>query len=58
MRDFVVACNAGCLHDTPVIDTNYQEDNAGGAALCAAILPNLDKTTMVEMESRVGLCVS
>ena len=55
MKDFVVACAAGCIDDTPLLDLNYLEDSARGVDMPVAIFPKTDKVLMLQMDYRVDL---
>jgi exosome complex component RRP41 len=55
IRDFVVACAAGYIEGTPILDLNYLEDSAGGPDLPLAILPQSGKITMLQMDSKLPL---
>jgi exosome complex component RRP41 len=56
MKDFVVACAAGCIDGTtPILDLNYLEDSAGGPDLPVALLPSSEAITMVQMDSKVPI---
>ncbi|CAM9919647.1 unnamed protein product [Ascophyllum nodosum] len=55
MSDLVVACSAGYLDGTPVMDLNYVEQALGGPYLPVAVLPAKDKILMAKMESRLPL---
>ena len=55
MKDFVVACAAGCIDNTPLLDLNYLEDSARGVDMPVAILPKSDKVIMMQMDYRADL---
>lgn len=53
IKDFVCACSAGYIEDTPLLDLNYLEETAGGPNLTLAILPKSNKIVLVQMDSRL-----
>lgn len=54
MRDFVVACAAGFLDGSPLLDLNFAEEGAGGANMPLAILPSTGAVAMMQLDSRVS----
>lgn len=57
MKDFVVACSAGYLEKTPLLDLNFMESSSTGPMLPVAILPRTNQVMMVTMDSRLSLPV-
>jgi exosome complex component RRP41 len=55
MKDFVVACAAGYVDGTPILDLNYMEDSSGNPDLPIAIFPKTNKVTMLQMDSKLPL---
>jgi len=55
MRDFVVACAAGCAYTVPLMDLNYYEDSSGGPDMPVALLPKSNKITLLQMDSKLHL---
>lgn len=55
MRDYVVACSAGCIDGHCMLDLNQQEAGTQGAELTVALLPRTGKVVMAQMGSRVHL---
>jgi exosome complex component RRP41 len=56
MRDFVVACSAGCFDGTPLMDLNYLEDSSVVSPdMPVAILPKSNKITMLQMDSKLHI---
>jgi exosome complex component RRP41 len=55
MSDFVVACAAGYIDETPLLDLNHYEDSGGSADLPVAIFPKSDKVIMAQMDCKVPL---
>ncbi|XP_040208015.1 exosome complex component RRP41 [Rana temporaria] len=53
MRDYVCACSAGFIEDTPLVDLSYIEEAAGGPQLALALLPKSDRIALLEMNSRL-----
>ncbi|XP_072269365.1 exosome complex component RRP41 [Pyxicephalus adspersus] len=53
MRDYVCACSAGFIEDTPLVDLSYIEEAAGGPQLALALLPKSDQIALLEMNSRL-----
>jgi exosome complex component RRP41 len=50
MRDLVVACAAGKVDDTVVLDLMDAEDKLGGADVPVALMPNLNAVTLLQMD--------
>ena len=50
MRDLVVACAAGKVDDTVVLDLMDTEDKAGVADVPVAFMPNLNAVTLLQMD--------
>jgi exosome complex component RRP41 len=50
MRDLVVACAAGKIDDTVVLDLMDTEDKAGVADVPVAFMPNLNAVTLLQMD--------
>jgi exosome complex component RRP41 len=50
MRDLVVACAAGKIDDTVVLDLYDAEDKLGNADVPVAIMPNLNAVTLLQMD--------
>ncbi len=50
MRDLVVACAAGKVDDTIVLDLMDTEDKVGSADVPVALMPNLDAVTLLQMD--------
>jgi len=50
MRDLVVACAAGKVDDTVVLDLYDAEDKLGAADVPVAIMPNLNAVTLLQMD--------
>ena len=50
MRDLVVACAAGKVEDTVVLDLYDAEDKLGAADVPVAYMPNLDAVTLLQMD--------
>ncbi|MCW3992969.1 MAG: exosome complex exonuclease Rrp41 [Candidatus Bathyarchaeota archaeon] len=50
MRDLVVACAAGKVDDTIVLDLMDTEDKKGGADVPVALMPNLNAITLLQMD--------
>lgn len=55
MRDLVVACAAGKIDNTIVLDLMDTEDKMGGADVPVAIMPNLDAVTLLQMDGILTL---
>jgi exosome complex component RRP41 len=55
MRDIVVACAAGKVEDTIVLDLMDTEDKIGSADVPVAIMPNLDAITLLQMDGILTL---
>lgn len=53
MTDYVCACSASFLNDTPVVDINYLEESSGGAELIVATLPKSGQIVFLEMNARL-----
>jgi exosome complex component RRP41 len=50
MRDLVVACAAGKIEDTVVLDLYDAEDKLGAADVPVAYMPNLNAVTLLQMD--------
>jgi exosome complex component RRP41 len=50
MRDLVVACAAGKVEDTIVLDLMDTEDKVGAADVPVALMPNLNAITLLQMD--------
>ncbi|MBS7616663.1 exosome complex exonuclease Rrp41 [Candidatus Bathyarchaeota archaeon] len=50
MRDLVVACSAGKVDDTIVLDLMDTEDKVGSADVPVAFMPNLGVVTLLQMD--------
>jgi exosome complex component RRP41 len=50
MRDIVVACAAGKIEDTVVLDLMDTEDKVGSADVPLALMPNLNAVTLLQMD--------
>jgi exosome complex component RRP41 len=55
MRDLVVACAAGKVDDTIVLDLMDTEDKMGTADVPAALMPNLNAITLLQMDGILTL---
>jgi exosome complex component RRP41 len=54
MRDLVVACAAGKLDDTIVLDLMDTEDKVGSADVPVALMPNLNAVTLLQMDGTLS----
>jgi exosome complex component RRP41 len=50
MRDLVVACSAGKIDDTVILDLMDTEDKMGEADVPVALMPNLNAVTLLQMD--------
>lgn len=55
MRDLVVACSAGKIDDTVVLDLMDTEDKMGTADVPVALMPNLNAITLLQMDGSLTL---
>lgn len=55
MRDIVASCASGYLNNTPLLDLNYLEDSGGGPDVTIALLPKIDKITLLQMDAKLPL---
>jgi len=55
MRDLVVACSAGKVDDTIVLDLMDTEDKMGAADVPTALMPNLNAITLLQMDGILTL---
>jgi exosome complex component RRP41 len=53
MRDLVVACAAGKVEDTVVLDLFDTEDKVGSADVPVAFMPNLNAVTLLQMDGQL-----
>jgi exosome complex component RRP41 len=54
MRDLVVACAAGKIEDTVVLDLFDTEDKVGTADVPVAFMPNLNAVTLLQMDGNLA----
>jgi exosome complex component RRP41 len=54
MRDLVVACAAGKIDDTVVLDLFDTEDKVGCADVPVAFMPNLNAVTLLQMDGNLS----
>jgi len=54
MRDLVVACAAGKVEDTIVLDLMDTEDKMGSADVPVALMPNLSAITLLQMDGTLS----
>jgi exosome complex component RRP41 len=54
MRDLVVACAAGKIEDTVVLDLFDTEDKVGTADVPVAFMPNLNAVTLLQMDGNLS----
>jgi exosome complex component RRP41 len=54
MRDLVVACAAGKVDDTIVLDLMDTEDKMGSADVPVALMPNLNAITLLQMDGTLS----
>jgi exosome complex component RRP41 len=55
MRDLVVACSAGKIDDTIILDLMDTEDKMGSADVPLALMPNLNAITLLQMDGILTL---
>jgi len=55
MRDLVVACSAGKVDDTIVLDLMDEEDKLGMADVPVAFMPNANAITLLQMDGTLSL---
>jgi exosome complex component RRP41 len=55
MRDLVVACSAGKVDDTIILDLMDTEDKMGMADVPLALMPNLNAITLLQMDGNLTL---
>lgn len=53
LKDYVCACSASFVDDTPVRDINYLEESSGGPEVIMATLPKSDQIVFLEMNGRL-----
>jgi len=53
MRELVVACAAGKVDDTIVLDLMDEEDKLGSADVPIALMPNLNAITLLQMDGKL-----
>jgi exosome complex component RRP41 len=54
MRDLVVACAAGKVEDTIVLDLMDEEDKLGSADVPVALMPSLNAITLLQMDGKLS----
>ncbi|KAK2171791.1 hypothetical protein NP493_1028g00048 [Ridgeia piscesae] len=53
MKDYVCACSASFIDETPLMDINYTEESSATPQLIVSILPKSEHLVFVEMNSRL-----
>ena len=53
MKDYVCACSASFVNDTPIVDISYLEESSGGSELIVATLPKSEQIVFLEMNARL-----
>lgn len=53
MRDYVCACTAGFVEDTPLADLCHVEESGGGTSLSLALLPRSGNIALLQMDARL-----
>lgn len=53
MRDYVCACSAGFVEDTPLADLCHAEESGGGTSLALALLPRSGQIALLQMDARL-----
>lgn len=53
MKDYVCACSASYLGDSPIVDINYLEESSGSPEITVAVLPKSEQIVFLEMNGRL-----
>ncbi|RHZ54056.1 hypothetical protein Glove_431g25 [Diversispora epigaea] len=53
MLEYVCACSAGIVEDTTILDLNNSEESLGIPELTVALLPQSQKVTLLQLETRL-----
>lgn len=53
MRDYVCACTAGFVEETPLADLCHVEESGGGTSLSLALLPRSGNIALLQMDARL-----
>ncbi|XP_033625737.1 exosome complex component RRP41-like [Asterias rubens] len=53
MRDYICACSAGFISDTPLVDISYLEESLGGPEMILAVLPKSEQIALFQSNSRL-----
>lgn len=53
MRDYVCACTAGFVEETPLADLSHVEESGGGTSLSVALLPRSGNIALLQMDARL-----
>jgi exosome complex component RRP41 len=53
MTDLLVACSAGFLGGSPVVDLGHREQTSGGAVLPVALLPRTDAVVLAQLDAKL-----
>lgn len=53
MKDYVSACSASFIEDTPIVDINYLEESSSGPEIIIATLPKSDQIVFLEINGRL-----
>lgn len=51
MTDYVCACSAGFVNETPLADVSYLEESQGGPVVTVAMLPKSEQIALFKMDS-------
>eukprot|EP01006_Ploeotia_vitrea_P051883 TRINITY_DN67613_c9_g3_i1.p1 TRINITY_DN67613_c9_g3~~TRINITY_DN67613_c9_g3_i1.p1 ORF type:complete len:250 (+),score=16.83 TRINITY_DN67613_c9_g3_i1:70-819(+) len=54
MQDYLIACNAGYIDGTALVDTNAQEDLAGGPRVPVAVLARSQKICHLQLDHKLS----
>ncbi|KAJ8303524.1 hypothetical protein KUTeg_019920 [Tegillarca granosa] len=53
LKDYVCACSASFVNDSPIVDINYLEESSGKPEIIVATLPKSEQIVFLEMNSRL-----
>ncbi len=53
MKDYVCACSASFVEDTPIVDINHVEESSAGPEIVVATLPKSDQIVFLEINGRL-----
>ena len=53
MKDYITACSASIVNETPIVDINNFEESAGNLEILIAVLPRSSQIVFMEMNGKL-----